>query len=78
VKAVQKRLRVLFSLADEVARKAKKSKDIQSELAVALQEHRIAFLKTSNTTMREWIIRSYQFLGDHLGDIVSLPKFCPN
>lgn len=72
VKAVQKRLRVLFSLADEIVRKTKKPDDIQSELAVALQEHRIAFSKTSNTTMSEWIIRSYQFLGDHLGDIVSV------
>lgn len=72
VKALQERLRVLFSLADNIVRKAKKQEDIKDELSIALQERRITFSKTSRTTMREWVIRSYQSLGDHMGDIVSV------
>jgi hypothetical protein len=71
IETVQARLREVFALADEVGRDV----DVDhfgDQLGVRLRTRRIPYRRTRRLSTREWLVNSFQIVGDHLGDIVSV------
>jgi hypothetical protein len=69
--AVREELRLIFSLADRSVLEAHEVK-YMDRLAVSLQRQRIEYFKTNRVSLEEWLVRSYQIVGDHAGDLVSV------
>jgi hypothetical protein len=71
---VRARLRRVFAMAAHAASKYE-DKHILDNLCVALRNNRIKYRKTMRTSMREWLIRAFQLVHDHSGDIVRAINF---
>jgi hypothetical protein len=66
--------RRVFSVLESAARDARKrpAYELSKQVAVELRQDRIEFVAAGSSSAREWFVRAYQFLGDNMGDIVSL------
>ncbi|MFF7701396.1 hypothetical protein [Streptomyces lydicus] len=62
--------RRVFAVAAETADPADVPK-AQDRLCVALRKEHVDYRKTRRTSLREWLIMSYQVAAEHSGDIVS-------
>jgi hypothetical protein len=69
--ALQQRMRHLFSSADVSARSASGAKGVD-KLSVMLQADRIAHARAGRISLQEWLVRTYQFLGDNFSNLVSV------
>lgn len=66
--AVRTRLRLLFSLAADTAARHEEE-HLLDRLCVALRKKHVAHHKTMRTSMREWLVRAFQLVHRHSGDI---------
>ncbi|MDQ3839874.1 MAG: hypothetical protein M3297_11465 [Thermoproteota archaeon] len=72
VTEVSNRLRKLFSLADQAWRTSQaKGRDFADDLAVLLEQEKLPFIRTGQTSLRQWLIRAYRLVLEHGSDIVS-------
>lgn len=73
VDGVRSRCREIFSIVDSAATATKDllPKDLAQNVAIELRKERIEFESAAPSSPREWLIRSYQVIGDNFGDIVS-------
>jgi hypothetical protein len=72
--AIRQRMREIFSLAGRAARvnREQPGRSFADVLAVSAQRERRPFARSGPVSMRQWLVKSYQFAGDHFGDIVSV------
>jgi hypothetical protein len=69
--SVRTELRGLFALASHVANEIKDRTKFSGKMAASLQSKRLTYFQSSNLSMRQWLIKSYQFAVDHKADIVA-------
>lgn len=75
--AVRDKLRTLFSVADHTYQELRGDQprsQFTDRFAVQLQKDRVPFETSGSTSLSEWLVRGYQFVGDHAGDIVSVAQ----
>jgi hypothetical protein len=69
--ALKQQVRRLFSFADAAARSSAGAKGVD-KLSVMLRADRIAHVRPGRTSLQEWLVRTYQFLGDNFASLVSV------
>jgi len=71
--AVQRTMRMAFSLADHAVRTKPRQEALDS-LRVALRREKIKYMATTPMSLAEWLVRGYQYISSHAWDIVTLLK----
>jgi hypothetical protein len=70
---VRARLRLVFSLANDAIRASDSNPDdFAGVLSVEAQKARLEFTRSGPMSTHQWLVKVYQFLGDHLGDLVGI------
>jgi hypothetical protein len=71
---LRQRLREVFSLADHSLRKGGSGgrEGWSDALGTQLQKDGIDYVRSTSISPREWLLRGYQFVRDHRGDLVSM------
>jgi len=73
---VTQSLRKIFAIVESVGVPQTASK-FADAVSVALQQQRIPHQQSGGTSVREWFVRSYQFLWDNKSDIVAVAGLIP-
>jgi hypothetical protein len=69
---VRHMLRMIFSLTDMAWRSSARSgREFAEILAVDAQRQRLSFVQSRRVSLRQWLVRSYQWAGDNASDIVA-------
>lgn len=71
---VNKALRTIFSLADSTFKKSRTNGNFEDLLGLELQKNKFIYQKTGKTSMAEWLVKAYQVVKEHKGDIVNAVK----
>jgi hypothetical protein len=69
---VKEVMRTVFSLADYAYRSSRERGSFAEGFGVELQKKRIGYQKAGRKSMMEWLVKAYQVVWDHKGDIVSV------
>jgi hypothetical protein len=69
---LRRSLRSAFALLDHAVRTGKDGKrSVADRFAVAAQRDRRQIYRSKRVSMRQWLVRAYQLLADHSGDIAA-------
>jgi hypothetical protein len=73
---VRERLRLLFGLAERATRRSHEQgqgpMEFMHHFGVALTKAKLPYETTERRSMHEWLVRSYQAIWEHRGDIVAV------
>jgi hypothetical protein len=75
--AMRSRLRALFAAADEALGSHTDRAKFPDSFARIVQHKRFQYTRSSRVSLREWLIRTYQFAVDHESDIVAILNALP-
>lgn len=71
----RERIAAALSIADQAMGKKLRPKKFTDDLSVSLLRARVPYVRTDNTSTREFIIRAFRIVARHKGDIVTAVSF---
>lgn len=75
--AMRSFLRVLFAAADEALGSHADRAKFPDSFSRIMQRKRFQYTRSSRVSLREWLIRTYQFAANHKSDIVAILNALP-